>query len=122
MGGAFYGVGVDLPVVGCVGTEGFGDVPGDIEGGGDPGQGIGVWAEVAPTVLGNLFTESLRHMAHSKILARFKQARPALCRGCALEDACLGGCKAAAQICYGSLTAPEPFLELNRSRIRRITT
>jgi len=74
------------------------------------------------TVLGNLFTESLKHMAHSKVLADFKQARPALCRGCRLEDACLGGCKAAAQVCYGSLTAPEPFLELNRSRIKKITT
>jgi len=121
LGGAFDGVGVDLPVVGCIGTQGFGDESGDIQRGGDLGQGIGVRAEVAPTVLGDLFTESLRHMAHSKVLAEFKQARPALCRGCGLEETCLGGCKAAAQVCYGSLTAPEPFLELNRSRITRIT-
>ena len=73
------------------------------------------------TVLGDLFTQSLKRMARSKVLAAFKQARPALCGGCRLEEACLGGCKAAAQVCYGSLTAPEPFLELNRARIRKPT-
>jgi radical SAM protein with 4Fe4S-binding SPASM domain len=73
------------------------------------------------TVLGDLFTQSLKSMARSKALAELKRARPALCGGCRLEEACLGGCKAAAQVCYGSLTAPEPFLEMNRSLITKIT-
>jgi radical SAM protein with 4Fe4S-binding SPASM domain len=74
------------------------------------------------TILGNLFTQSLKSMVRSKTLAAFKQARPALCQGCSLEDTCLGGCKAAAQVCYNSLTAPDPFLQLNRSLIKRRTT
>ena len=71
------------------------------------------------TVLGNLFRQSLKSMVRSRVLAEFRQARPDVCRGCGLEEECLGGCKAAAQVCYGSLTAPEPFLELNRDLISK---
>jgi radical SAM protein with 4Fe4S-binding SPASM domain len=73
------------------------------------------------TILGNLFTQSLKSMAHSKTLKAFKQARPALCQGCALEESCLGGCKAAAEVCYGSLCQPEPFLKLNQHLIAKKT-
>jgi hypothetical protein len=38
----------------------------------------------------------------------------------ALEQECLGGCKAAAEVCYGSLRACEPFLELNRDHARKL--
>ena len=49
-------------------------------------------------------------------------ARLAFCRRCRIENECLGGCKAAAQVCYGSPDACDPFLELNRALARRIGT
>jgi radical SAM protein with 4Fe4S-binding SPASM domain len=73
-----------------------------------------------PTIIGNLFDTSLREMVQSEELAAFRRARPDFCGGCKIEDECLGGCKAAAQVCYGSLTACEPFLELNRERVRKL--
>ena len=73
-----------------------------------------------PTILGNVFEASLRDIAKAPALRQFMKARPAFCAGCAIENACLGGCKAAAEACYGSLTACEPFLELNKARARRI--
>ena len=40
----------------------------------------------------------------------FCAARPALCRGCKVEESCLGGCKAAAEACFGDVRAADPFL------------
>lgn len=71
------------------------------------------------TVLGNLFETPLRKLAHSPRMKSFKLARPAFCAGCAREEDCLGGCKAAAEVCYGSLTACDPFLELNKGLVQR---
>jgi pyrroloquinoline quinone biosynthesis protein E len=74
-----------------------------------------------PTVLGNLREDSLKKISKSKKLADFMKARPSFCSGCRIEDECLGGCKAAAEACYGSLTACEPFLELNKGRARKLS-
>jgi len=73
-----------------------------------------------PTILGNLFKTPLKKIVHSQTLAEFRKARPAFCGGCRRENDCLGGCKAAAEACYGSLTACDPFLELNRTRAKRL--
>ena len=51
-------------------------------------------------------------------LAAFVEAAPAFCDPCSLRETCQGGCKAAAQVCYGSLSAEEPFLHLNRAGAR----
>jgi len=74
-----------------------------------------------PTILGNLFDTSLREIARSEELRRFRDARPVFCSGCRIEQECLGGCKAAAEACYGSLTACEPFLELNKDKVRKLS-
>jgi radical SAM protein with 4Fe4S-binding SPASM domain len=74
-----------------------------------------------PTVIGNLFETPLREIVKSEKLTAFRAARPDFCAGCRLEEECLGGCKAAAEVCYGSLTACEPFLELNRDRARKLS-
>ncbi|MBN2138080.1 MAG: radical SAM protein [Sedimentisphaerales bacterium] len=74
-----------------------------------------------PTVLGNILETPLRQLVKSEKLSAFKKARPDFCAGCRLENECLGGCKAAAEVCYGSLTACEPFLELNRNIARKLT-
>ena len=41
------------------------------------------------------------------------EAVPAFCSPCEMRNVCLRGCKAAAQVCYGSLFAEELFLYLN---------
>ncbi len=73
-----------------------------------------------PTIIGNLFETSLWEMVQSNELAEFRRARPEFCRGCKIENECLGGCKAAAQVCYSSLTACEPFVELNKEQVRKL--
>jgi pyrroloquinoline quinone biosynthesis protein E len=69
-----------------------------------------------PTVLGNLFEKPFKKMARCETLRDFMAARPAFCAGCRLEHECQGGCKAAAEACYGDILAREPFLELNREQ------
>lgn len=65
--------------------------------------------------LGNLFEASFADLVEGREMAGFKCARPDHCRGCAKEAECQGGCKASAQVCYGSLLEEEPFLHLNRA-------
>lgn len=65
-------------------------------------------------ILGNLFETSFPDLIESQKMARFTCARPEFCRGCSMADECQGGCKASAQVCYGSLEMEDPFLYLNR--------
>jgi radical SAM protein with 4Fe4S-binding SPASM domain len=69
-----------------------------------------------PTILGNLFEEPLAEIVAPERLAPFVEAVPASCDPCALRDVCQGGCKAAAEVCYGSLRAEDPFLHRNRDQ------
>ena len=46
----------------------------------------------------------------------FMDARPEFCTGCRIEDVCLGGRKAAAEVCCGSLWAADPFLDAFRDQ------
>jgi radical SAM protein with 4Fe4S-binding SPASM domain len=69
-----------------------------------------------PTILGNLFEESFADLVAPEKLKGFTAPVPAFCAGCAKRAECQGGCKAAAQVCYGALDAEEPFLRLNRER------
>jgi radical SAM protein with 4Fe4S-binding SPASM domain len=71
-----------------------------------------------PTILGNLLCESFADITAPDRLAPFVAAVPAFCAPCALRETCQGGCKAAAQVCYGALTAEDPFLHLNRDQAR----
>lgn len=67
------------------------------------------------TVLGNLFDESFTDLIHPSRLDGFCQSIPEFCLPCSLRERCQGGCKAAAEACYGSLSAEEPFLRFNRA-------
>ena len=62
------------------------------------------------TILGNLFEESFGNLVSSEKLKGFVNAFPAKCKVCKQRATCQGGCKAAGQVCYGSLDAIEPFL------------
>jgi radical SAM protein with 4Fe4S-binding SPASM domain len=64
----------------------------------------------SPTILGDLRHESFAALRASALLQAFRAARPALCADCRLADSCQGGCKAAAEVCCGSTSAPDPFL------------
>lgn len=66
-----------------------------------------------PTILGNLFEEPFAALVSTDRLREFTCAVPASCASCSFLSDCQGGCKAAAQACYGSLTAEEPFLRAN---------
>ncbi len=70
------------------------------------------------TILGNLFDTSFADLIAGKKMAEFKCAIPPICRSCGRRKECQGGCKASAQVCYGSLEAEEPFLHMNRTYIK----
>ncbi len=61
-------------------------------------------------ILGNLFDEPFGVLTAPERMAAFTCATPPFCSNCSLRLECQGGCKAAAQVCYGSLTTEEPFL------------
>jgi radical SAM protein with 4Fe4S-binding SPASM domain len=71
-----------------------------------------------PTVLGNVWEEPFAEIVAPAWLADFVAAVPAFCTDCTLRAECQGGCKAAAQACYGRLDAEEPFLHRHRERAR----
>ena len=66
-----------------------------------------------PTVLGNVWQTPFWELATGPRMAEFAAAIPLACAPCPRRVECQGGCKAAAQACYGSLTAEEPFLKSN---------
>lgn len=72
------------------------------------------------TVLGNLLEEPFSELIAPERISNFVEAAPSFCNPCKLIDTCQGGCKAAAQVCYGSLSAEEPFLHLNRDQAQPI--
>ncbi|MGB7538138.1 MAG: radical SAM protein [Anaerolineales bacterium] len=71
-----------------------------------------------PQILGNLFEESFADLIAPARMESFTRAGPAFCAACARRPDCQGGCKASAQVCYGSLSAEEPFLKINRERVK----
>jgi radical SAM protein with 4Fe4S-binding SPASM domain len=72
------------------------------------------------TVLGNLLDKPFSELTAPERMASFTAATPDFCAPCKMRQSCQGGCKAAAQVCYGSLSAEEPFLHLNRNRAKPI--
>jgi radical SAM protein with 4Fe4S-binding SPASM domain len=67
------------------------------------------------TILGNLFEESFSDLVSPERLNGFIHALPVPCSACRHRTFCQGGCKAAAQVCYGSLDQIEPFLRQGSS-------
>jgi radical SAM protein with 4Fe4S-binding SPASM domain len=70
------------------------------------------------TILGNLLEEPFADLIAPERMRAFVEAVPAFCDPCALRDSCQGGCKAAAEVCSGSLVAEEPFLRYNRTQAK----
>ena len=77
------------------------------------------------TILGNLLVEPFAALTTPERMSAFASAIPSFCSDCAHHRVCQGGCKASAEVCYGSLFAEEPFLRLNHAaaiKTRPITT
>lgn len=73
----------------------------------------------SPLILGNIRTMSFEAMATGRAMQDFKAARPRFCRGCRVEETCLGGCKAAAEAACGDAWAMDPFLAAFHGQARR---
>jgi radical SAM protein with 4Fe4S-binding SPASM domain len=83
---------------------------------------IGPLGELRPcnhstTVLGDLRERGFWELVDAGAMGAFMAARPGFCDGCGTAEICLGGCKAAAEVCYGDLSALEPFLAAFRGEV-----
>lgn len=63
------------------------------------------------TVLGDFRTQTMAEILRSPALTDFTAATPELCRPCPGLEVCRAGCRAAAEVCFGSLDVPEPWLK-----------
>ncbi len=71
-------------------------------------------------VLGNVRTQPFWDVVDSAALREFVAARPSFCEDCAMVETCLGGCKAAAEVCRGDLRACEPFLAAHQHLVHKL--
>lgn len=68
----------------------------------------------SPTVLGNVLEEPFQRITSKAVTRAWVCTVPSSCRRCVHVKRCRGGCKAAAQVCAGSLDRDDPFVRLNR--------
>lgn len=71
-------------------------------------------------ILGNLLEKSFKEISDGKEVRDFGRAIPDFCLDCKIAATCAGGCKADALSCYGTLSKPDPFLELWKDRAKKI--
>jgi radical SAM protein with 4Fe4S-binding SPASM domain len=67
----------------------------------------------SPVILGNIKRESFIDIYYNHpYLKSFREVIPDECQDCApsLKEMCCGGCKAASEQCYGTLTKVDPFV------------
>lgn len=70
-------------------------------------------------ILGNLLRQPFSEIIENGEIEKFCSAVPDYCRGCELGETCAGGCKADAMSYYGTLTEPDPYLELWKDEVVR---
>jgi radical SAM protein with 4Fe4S-binding SPASM domain len=69
------------------------------------------------TILGDFRAQTMQDILASRALEIFGSAAPAVCWPCPALETCRAGCRAAAEVCFGSLTSPEPWLQANADRL-----
>ena len=74
-----------------------------------------------PTILGSFLRKPYARLTSRKVIGSFVKAIPEFCNSCPMRFTCQGGCKAAAQVCYGSIYHKEPFLNKNFKHSRNST-
>lgn len=65
---------------------------------------------LSSNVLGNVRRQHFAEILAHPYLRTFPRAVPEVCRGCAYETSCQGGCKESGAATFGAATEPEPFL------------
>lgn len=70
------------------------------------------------TVLGNILKQPLEKILQNPENRKFRQIHPKICDGCPWVKQCMGGCKAAAEVCFGDICAEEPFLKNNIEKLK----
>ncbi|MEZ4471299.1 MAG: radical SAM protein [bacterium] len=65
---------------------------------------------LSANILGNITQQDWATIHAQPYLHTFKAQVPAVCRGCAYEASCQGGCKESGHATFGDLRHPEPFL------------
>ncbi len=70
-------------------------------------------------ILGNFLTEKFEDIIKKPEVKEFKTAFPNICGPCPHVAFCQGGCKAAAEVCYGSVKGLDPFLKRNLERQKK---
>jgi radical SAM protein with 4Fe4S-binding SPASM domain len=73
----------------------------------------------SPVILGNLLEEPFERLLRHEFLDRFVEAVPPFCRDCPDVVPCRGGCRSSAHVCYGSIEAEDPYLQLWRDKARK---
>lgn len=66
----------------------------------------------SPTVLGNIFKDSLEKMLDSEQAKMWNDVTPDFCSECNLYARCMGGCRAASEQLKLSLSAVDPIVEI----------
>ena len=66
-------------------------------------------------IMGNIREQAWAEIHADPYLHTFKSKLPEMCRGCAYERGCQGGCKESGFATYGDLEHPEPFVHLARN-------
>lgn len=65
-------------------------------------------------ILGNLFNNPFFDIISNDNVRIFSKAIPEFCQGCKKAKKCQGGCKASAEVVYGSPLEEEPFLKASK--------
>jgi radical SAM protein with 4Fe4S-binding SPASM domain len=74
----------------------------------------------SPAIVGNIKRDHFTDIYYKHpYVRRFRETWPAECANCdpELKEMCGGGCKAAAEQCYGTLARVDPFVTLCRDRV-----
>lgn len=68
----------------------------------------------SPVLLGDYKTKSFADLIKHPYVTKFKETIPKECIDCTNEfkNSCLGGCRAASEVCYGSLETVDPIVKL----------
>ncbi len=70
-------------------------------------------------ILGNVREDRFDDAASNPIVSETARAVPEFCLDCNLARVCGGGCKADAFACHGTLSKPDPYLEMWKGDVRK---
>jgi len=71
-------------------------------------------------LLGNLLEKPMAEITEAREVGEFAVAIPESCADCDLARVCVGGCKADALACHGTLDKPDPYLEMWKGEVRKL--